>query len=150
MRAVVQRVASASVVVENAIVGTIGGGLLAYLGVGPDDTRADADWMADKMANLRIFPDGQGAMNRSLLDEGGGLLLISQFTLFADARRGRRPSFSGAAGTELARALYGAVSEELLQKWGIVAETGIFQTQMLVESINDGPVTILLDSKKTF
>jgi len=130
-------------------VGEIGAGLLVYLGVGKDDGEEDLAAMADKVANLRIFPDGQGKMNRSVLDEGGAVLVVSQFTLYGDARKGRRPSYSSAAPPEAARALY-ARFLELLSARGLVVQAGVFQEIMEVDSVNDGPVTILLDTARSF
>ena len=149
MRAVIQRVSEASVNVEGTTVGRIGPGWLVLLGVARDDRDEDAVWMADKLLNLRAFEDDQGKMNRSLLDAGGAVLAISQFTLYGDARGGRRPSFVGAAPLDQGKALY----EEFvcaLQALGVRVETGVFQAHMSVELVNDGPVTILLDSDKTF
>lgn len=149
MRAVVQRVARSSVTVEGKVVGETGRGLVALLGVGRDDTADDAVYLADKVANLRIFEDGQGKMNLSVLDTGGKVLAVSQFTLYGDCRKGRRPGFSGAAPPEEARGLYGIFVREL-EKLGLEVATGIFREHMTVEIINDGPVTLLLDSKKNF
>jgi D-aminoacyl-tRNA deacylase len=149
MRAVLQRVTSARVIVEGSVKGEIGAGLLVLLAVGRDDTAATAASMAEKVANLRIFNDEQGKMNRSLLDTGGAALTVSQFTLYGDARGQRRPSFIQAAPPEQGKALY----EEFvraLKALGIKVETGVFQTHMFVELTNDGPVTILLDSDKLF
>jgi len=150
MRAVVQRVSAASVAVHGETVSAIEAGFLVYLGVGREDGRADADWMADKIANLRVFHDAEGAMNRSLLEEGGSVLLVSQFTLLADARKGRRPSFSEAAAPEAASPLYEAVAESLAGTFGLRVGKGVFREDMRVSSVNEGPVTILLDSKRTF
>lgn len=149
MRAVVQRVLGASVRVEGRKVGTIAAGLLVYLGIGREDGPDDLDWMAAKIPELRIFSDEEGAMNRSLLDSGGAILLVSQFTLLADARKGRRPSFSEAAPNEAAIPLYEGIAHAWIEA-GISVERGVFGADMKVESINDGPVTILLDSKKLF
>jgi D-tyrosyl-tRNA(Tyr) deacylase len=149
MRAVVQRVSRASVTVEGRVTGEIGNGLMILLGVGREDTPAVAASLAEKVANLRIFEDEQGKMNRSLLDVKGAALVVSQFTLYGDARGQRRPSFISAAPPEKAKALY----EEFtiaMQGLGVVVATGIFQTTMSVELVNEGPVTILLDSDKTF
>ena len=149
MRAVLQRVSRASVTVESRVVGEIGNGLMILLGVGREDTSSVASTTAEKVANLRIFEDEQGKMNRSLLDVKGAALVVSQFTLYGDARGQRRPSFISAAPPEKAKALY----EEFAVKMrvlGIQVETGIFQTTMSVELVNEGPVTILLDSDKTF
>jgi D-tyrosyl-tRNA(Tyr) deacylase len=149
MRAVVQRVSRASVTVEGRVTGEIGNGLMILLGVGREDTPAVAASLAEKVANLRIFEDEQGKMNRSLLDVKGAALVVSQFTLYGDARGQRRPSFISAAPPEKAKALY----EEFtvgLQGLGVTVATGVFQTMMSVELVNEGPVTILLDSDKTF
>jgi len=149
MRAVLQRVSRARVTVEGKITGEIGGGLMILLGVGREDSAAVSASLAEKCANLRIFEDDQGKMNRSLLDVKGSALVVSQFTLYGDARGQRRPSFITAAPPELAKALY----EEFcaaLRKLGVTVETGIFQAMMSVELVNEGPVTILLDSDKTF
>jgi D-aminoacyl-tRNA deacylase len=149
MRAVVQRVSRARVTVEGRVTGEIGGGLLILLGVGKEDTSAVAASMAGKVANLRIFEDDQGKMNRSLLDVKGRALVVSQFTLYGDARGQRRPSFVSAAPPEKAKALYEEFSRAI-EALGITVATGIFQTMMSVELVNEGPVTILLDSDKTF
>ena len=149
MRTVVQRVTSARVIVEGSVKGEIAGGLLVLIAVGRDDTAATAASMAEKVANLRVFNDEQGKMNRSLLDVGGAVLAVSQFTLYGDARGQRRPSFIQAAPPEQGKALY----EEFvraIQTLGLRVETGVFQTHMSVELVNDGPVTILLDSDKLF
>ena len=147
MRAVVQRVSRASVGVDGETIGTIEAGLLVLLGVSVDDAEADADWMAEKLVNLRIFKDDLGAMNRSLLDVGGAMLLVSQFTLLGDARKGRRPSFIQAAKEPLARPLYERVGE-CVKHLGIEVAFGSFGADMEVELVNDGPVTILIDSKQ--
>jgi D-tyrosyl-tRNA(Tyr) deacylase len=149
MRAVVQRVSHACVTVEGRVVGEIAAGLMILLGVGRDDTSAVAASMAEKIANLRIFEDDQGKMNRSLLDAKGSALVVSQFTLYGDARGQRRPSFIAAARPEQAKKLYEEVSEAL-RRLGVTVATGIFQAMMSVELVNEGPVTILLDSDKTF
>ncbi|HUX37078.1 MAG TPA: D-aminoacyl-tRNA deacylase [Rectinemataceae bacterium] len=149
MRAVVQRVLRAEVRAGGDIVGSIQRGLLVFIGVALGDTEEDARWMAAKLGGLRIFEDGEGAMNRCLEEEGGSLLLVSQFTLLADARKGRRPSFSAAAQGPEARSLYELVCE-LAAASGIPVERGRFGADMKVELVNDGPVTILLDSAKTF
>ena len=149
MRAVVQRVSSASVTVEGRVTGKIGAGLMILLGVGREDTSAIAASMAEKVANLRIFEDDQGKMNRSLLDVQGTALVVSQFTLYGDARGQRRPSFISAAPPEKAKALYEEFTVAM-QALGLTVATGIFQTMMSVELVNEGPVTILLDSEKTF
>jgi D-tyrosyl-tRNA(Tyr) deacylase len=149
MRAVVQRVSRARVTVEGRVAGEIGGGLVILLGVGREDTSAVAASMAEKVANLRIFEDDQGKMNRSLFDVKGAALVVSQFTLYGDARGQRRPSYISAAPPEKAKALYEEFSRAV-QALGITVATGIFQTMMSVELVNEGPVTILLDSDKTF
>ena len=149
MRAVVQRVSRARVSVEGRATGEIGAGVVVLVAVGREDTAATASAMAEKVANLRIFGDDAGKMNRSLMDMGGGALVISQFTLYGDARGQRRPSFIQAAPPELGKALY----EEFvsaLKALGVQVETGVFQAHMSVELVNDGPVTILLDSEKNF
>lgn len=149
MRAVVQRVSSASVTVDEQIVGEIGPGLLILLGVGTDDERADGIWLAEKVAGLRIFPDEDGKMNCSVRDAGGAALVVSQFTLYGDCRKGKRPSFVRAAPPEIANSLYEDFMAEL-RGHGLQVESGRFQTHMDVESVNDGPITLLLDSRKTF
>ncbi|MCS7174454.1 D-aminoacyl-tRNA deacylase [Pseudothermotoga sp.] len=149
MRAVVQRVHNASVSVDGKLVGQINAGLLVYLGVGKNDTEKDVEWMCDKIANLRIFEDSNGKMNLSLLQVNGELLVISQFTLYGDCRRGRRPSFDEAAPPEIGEKLYEMFIEKMKQQVKRV-EKGIFGAHMEVESMNDGPVTILLDSERRF
>jgi D-tyrosyl-tRNA(Tyr) deacylase len=149
MRAVVQRVTEARVEVSGETVGQIGPGLLVLLGVARDDTEADADYLAEKTTLLRIFDDEQGKMNRSLLDIGGAMLVVSQFTLYGDVRRGRRPSYTDAAGPEKANELY-RYFVDVVRGLGIKVETGVFQAMMKVSLVNDGPVTILLDSRKGF
>jgi len=149
MRAVVQRVSRARVSVDGRVTGEIGRGLLVLLGVGREDTAAVAASMAEKVANLRIFEDAGGKMNRSLLEVNGAALVVSQFTLYGDARGQRRPSFIAAARPEQAQALYEEFATALRQL-GIAVATGVFQALMSVELINEGPVTILLDSEKTF
>lgn len=149
MRAVIQRVSQASVMVEDKIIGQIAGGLVVLLGVEDGDAEQDLCYMRDKVPNLRIFEDDAGKMNRSLLDVGGALLVVSQFTLLGDARGGRRPSFITAARPEFADPMY----EQLVADWraqGIAVETGAFGADMAVSLVNDGPVTILLDSHKLF
>lgn len=146
MRALVQRVTSGAVRVAGEVVGAIGPGLVILVGVRNDDTEADAQWLAHKVAGLRILDDDQGKMNRSLLDVGGGALVVSQFTLYGDARRGRRPSFSEAAPPEVAEPLVARFAELLRAEGVSPVETGRFQTLMQVEIHNDGPVTLLLDS----
>jgi D-tyrosyl-tRNA(Tyr) deacylase len=149
VRAVVQRVSEASVRVDGAMVGQIGPGLMVLLGVGRDDRERDAEYLADKVLNLRIFPDGGGQMNRSVVDVAGGVLVISQFTLLGDVRRGRRPSYTEAAPPEEADRLYGHFVE-LLRPSGLEVATGVFRAMMDVSLVNQGPVTILLDSRKRF
>jgi D-aminoacyl-tRNA deacylase len=147
MRACIQRVRQASVTVESQVVGAIEHGMVVLLGVGQQDTQQDVQSLADKLVGLRIFEDDQGKMNRSLKDISGAMLVVSQFTLFGDCRKGRRPSFIEAAPPELAEQLYQSfVSAVRLQ--GIKVETGIFRAQMDVALINDGPVTLLLDTKQ--
>lgn len=149
MRAVVQRVKMARVDVEGETVGEIGQGLLVFLGVGEEDSEKDSEYLADKIANLRIFPDENDLMNLSLLETGGSALVVSQFTLWGDCRKGRRPSFAKAAGPERAKELYENFME-VLQEKGIKVASGRFQEMMDVYILNDGPVTLLLDSTKTF
>lgn len=149
MRAVVQRVSSASVTVDSDVVGEIACGFLVLLGVGNEDAEADAVSLAEKIAGLRVFKDDNGKMNLSLKDVDGRMLVVSQFTLFGDCRKGRRPSFVEAARPEKAALLYECFVAEVLGQ-GISVETGRFQTQMDVQLVNDGPVTLLLDSRKTF
>lgn len=149
MRAVVQRVSRAKVTVNGWIAGEIGMGLLVLLGVGQEDTEADVNYVAEKIAGLRIFGDQDGKMNRSVLDVGGSVLAVSQFTLYGDVRRGKRPSFDDAAPPEPARRLY-ELFVERIRAAGLRCETGRFQEMMLVELVNEGPVTILLDSGKEF
>ena len=149
MRCVVQRVKEASVTVAGETVGKIGPGFMVLIGVSTEDTETDLRYMADKVPNLRVFEDAEDKMNLSLKDVGGAILAVSQFTLYGDARGGRRPSFIAAARPEEANALY----EQLVAAWraqGIQVATGRFRTHMEVQLINDGPVTILLDSAKTF
>lgn len=145
MRAVIQRVTSASVVVDGHTVGEIGRGMLVLLGVGHADTDREAAWIADKIANLRIFEDDGGKMNLSVQEVGGGMLVVSQFTLLADCRKGRRPSFTDAAPPEQADRLYQVVVERL-RGAGLRVETGVFQAHMQVHLVNDGPVTVILDT----
>ena len=149
MRAVVQRVTSARVTVGDRLTGEIGAGLLVLLGVEQGDGPADVQYLASKIRDLRIFADEGGKMNRSVLDIGGSVLVVSQFTLSGDARNGRRPSFASAAPPQIARALYEEVVRELTAS-GLNLATGEFQAMMQVSLVNDGPVTILLDSKKNF
>ena len=148
MRAVVQRVSQAAVKVDGTVVGKIGHGVLLLLGVQTGDTENDLRWMLDKVLNLRIFEDEQGKMNLSLKDVNGQLLVISQFTLLGDARKGRRPSFTEAAPPELAKAYFEKFVD--LASKEIDVKSGVFQAHMEVQLVNDGPVTILLDSKKLF
>lgn len=149
MRSVVQRVKQAAVRVEGTVAGQIGPGLLVLVGVGGEDSQADVEWMADKIASLRIFEDNEGKMNRSVEEAGGQVLLVSQFTLYGDCRKGRRPSFSTAAPAEQGRQMFEKVVQAVAAR-GLTVQTGIFQAHMEVELVNDGPVTILLDSEKTF
>lgn len=149
MRAVVQRVSRAQVKVDGKITGRIGTGLTVLVGVGVDDTERDAEMMAEKIANLRVFADEAGLMNRSVRDVSGGVLLISQFTLHGDSRKGRRPSFITAAREDVAKPLYERVGA-LLEREELPVGYGVFGAHMDVELVNDGPVTILLDTKKTF
>ena len=149
MRAVVQRVSRARVSVEEKISGEIGAGLVVLLAVGANDSAEVAAPFAEKIVNLRIFNDEQGKMNRSLLDTGGAMLAISQFTLYGDARGGRRPSFIQAAPAERGKEIYEAFVRAV-DSLGVRVATGVFQTHMAVELVNDGPVTILLDSEKLF
>jgi D-aminoacyl-tRNA deacylase len=147
MRAVIQRVTRASVTVEQQIVSQIGCGLLILLGVEPADTGEDIEWLAAKIARLRIFADEQGAMNRSVQDVGGDLLIVSQFTLFASTRKGNRPSFMNAAPPEQATRVYAEFCQKLEFETGKKVERGIFGAAMRVELVNDGPVTIWIDTK---
>jgi D-tyrosyl-tRNA(Tyr) deacylase len=149
MRAVVQRVADARVAVDGRICGRIEEGLLVYLGVAAEDEEQDLRYTADKVVNLRIFPDGNGKMNLSVLDTGGGVLVVSQFTLYGDARQGRRPSYTAAADPEKARLFYENFAEQI-RRHGLQVETGQFAARMDVRYTNVGPVTILLDSRKLF
>ena len=144
MRAVVQRVKKASVSVDGKVVGAIGPGLMILVGVKEGDTEAEAQWLASKVATLRIFGDDEGKLNRSVLDMGGKALVVSQFTLYADCRKGRRPSFVEAARPEVADPLVDKFVE-FLHTEGLHVETGIFQAEMLVEIYNDGPVTVIID-----
>lgn len=149
MRAVVQRVSRARVTVGDRMTGECGAGVLVLLGIAPDDGAAQVAWLADKVANLRIFNDDEGKMNLSLLDTGGAALVVSQFTLYGDARKGRRPSFIRAAQGPEAEALYEDVVAAF-RGLGVETSTGEFGAMMDVELVNEGPVTILLDSDKTF
>ena len=149
MRAVVQRVTESNVMVDGEIVGAIGPGVMVLIGVSAEDTDKDLKYIVDKVPNLRIFDDENGVMNKSVLDAGGSILAVSQFTLYGDARGGRRPSYIHAAKPEMANELY----ERAVAAWrdlGIHVETGRFRTEMKVSLVNDGPVTILLDSERTF
>lgn len=149
MRAVVQKVSSSKVTVEGQVIGQINQGLMVLLGVTHDDTSKDVDYMVDKVTNLRIFEDEGGKMNLSLKDIDGEVLVVSQFTLYGDARRGRRPSFSNAARPEVANPLYEEFVEKI-KKQGINVGTGKFGAHMMVDLTNDGPVTILLESRREF
>ena len=149
VRAVVQRVSRAAVRVEGRVTGEIGRGLAVLLGVGREDGEADARQLADKVSALRIFEDGDGKMNLSVAEVGGGVLVVSQFTLFGDARKGNRPGFTEAAPPELANALYERFCA-LVREKGLPVGTGVFRASMEVELVNEGPVTILLDSRKLF
>jgi D-tyrosyl-tRNA(Tyr) deacylase len=147
MRAVLQRVSEAAVRVDQEVVARIGPGLLVLLGVGREDAEADADYLADKTAHLRVFPDAQGQMNLSVLETGGEVLVVSQFTLYGDTRRGRRPGYSDAAPPEAAERLY-RVYVDRLRGRGLAVQHGVFRAMMDVSLVNQGPVTILLDSHK--
>ena len=149
MRAAVQRVSSASVIVDGAAVGAIDGGLLVYLGVDPEDGETDVAYLADKVCHLRVFPDEAGRMNLDVTQAGGKVLVVSAFTLQADARRGRRPSFEGAADPDLANKLYERFCEEV-SRTGLTVERGTFGALMDVHSVNAGPICILLDSQRVF
>ncbi|GMG97827.1 D-aminoacyl-tRNA deacylase [Tepidimicrobium xylanilyticum] len=149
MRAVVQRVAKANVKVKGNVVGEISKGLLVFLGVGEDDSEKDLEYMVDKVLGLRIFEDENNKMNLSVMDIGGELLVVSQFTLYGDVRKGKRPSFTSSAYPELAEEIYEQFIEKCREK-GIRTEKGVFGAHMEVSILNDGPVTILIDSKKVF
>ncbi len=149
MRAVVQRVSRAAVTVDGRVTGAIGAGLLVLVGVAKGDDETAAEYLADKVLGLRIFADAEGKMNRDVLECGGALLVVSQFTLYGDVRKGRRPSFDRAAAPEAARRLYEHFVAAARAR-GIRVETGVFQAAMAVELVNDGPVTILCDSEKSF
>ena len=149
MRSLVQRVSSASVSVDGALVGRIDAGLLVFVGVADGDGPADLDYTASKIREMRIFPDEQGKMNRSVVDAGGGVLVVSQFTLMGDVRKGRRPAFDGAAPPDTARSCYENLVSRLKAD-GLAVETGVFQAHMDVTLVNDGPVSILLDSRRLF
>jgi D-tyrosyl-tRNA(Tyr) deacylase len=150
LRAVVQRVKQSSVIVDDEIVAEIGKGLLVLLGISKDDGINDIKWLADKIVHLRIFEDELGKMNKSVLEVGGELLVVSQFTLYGDCRKGRRPSFSESATPDIAQSLYNNFLSFLTENYNINVKNGIFQAQMIVNIVNDGPVTLLLDSKKQF
>lgn len=147
MRAVVQRVSRAEVIVDAISVGSIGAGALVLLGISKSDRESDADYLADKIVKLRVFPDENGKMNRSIEDNGGAVLVVSQFTLYGDCSKGRRPSFDQAAAPDLALALYNYFITRLAT-YGVPIATGVFQAHMQVNLTNDGPVTFLLDSNK--
>lgn len=149
MRAVVQRVSRAQVTVKGEVVGKTGPGLMVLLGVGKTDTRADTDYIVGKILGLRVFEDDAGKMNLSLAETHGAVLAVSQFTLYGDVRRGKRPSFDESAGPELGRELY-EYFVACIREAGFICETGQFREMMQVEMVNDGPVTILLDSSRTF
>lgn len=149
MRAVVQRVRHARVVVDDRVTGAIDHGLLVFIGVAHEDGPLDVQYIADKVRELRVFSDEAGRMNRSVVEIGGAVLAVSQFTLHADCRKGRRPSFDGAAAPALAQALYDDVVR-VLRDTGVAVATGVFRAHMDVELLNDGPVTLLLDSRKSF
>ncbi|MBN2645840.1 MAG: D-tyrosyl-tRNA(Tyr) deacylase [Desulfuromonadaceae bacterium] len=149
MRAVLQRVSEARVDVAGETVGAIGEGLMVLLGVAQQDARSDLDYLVDKIVNLRIFEDDEGKMNRSVLDIQGAVLAVSQFTLLADCRKGRRPGFSAAAPPDEANRLYQEFVAQLRQR-GVQVETGVFQADMQVRLVNNGPVTLMLDSRKEF
>jgi len=149
MRVVIQRVLQAEVKVNNQTVGRIDKGLLVYLSVGKDNTEKDAEFIAEKLVNLRIFPDEAGKMNRNLLDVSGTILLVSNFTLHGDCRKGRRPGFDAAAQPQLAQQLYEKVADLIIRQ-GVPVEKGLFGEYMHVTSTNDGPVTFLLDSSRLF
>ena len=147
MRIVLQRVKSASVSIESSVVGEINQGFLLLVGVGPEDTSDDASYLARKIAGMRIFSDENGKMNLSIDQIGGKILSVSQFTLFADTKKGNRPSFTGAASPEAANQLYEEFNEKLRTEYGLTVETGEFGADMQVSLVNDGPVTIILDTK---
>jgi D-tyrosyl-tRNA(Tyr) deacylase len=149
VRAVVQRVTSASASVDEQVVGHIGSGLVVFVGLAEGDGPADIEYVASKIRDLRIFSDDEGRMNRSVVDAGGSVLVVSQFTLLGDARKGRRPAFDGAARPDVARTQY-ETFVSLLRSSGLTVETGVFQAHMRIDLTNDGPVTILLDSRRLF
>lgn len=148
MKVVLQRVKSASVTIEDVVVGAINQGYLLLVGVGPDDTKEDVQYLARKISGMRIFSDETGKMNLSIHQVNGSILSISQFTLFADTKKGNRPSYTSAANPELAKSLYEELNVLLRDEHGIVVETGVFGADMQVRLVNDGPVTILLDTKQ--
>lgn len=148
MKVVLQRVKSASVSIEDVVVGAINQGYLLLVGVGPDDTKEDVQYLARKISGMRIFSDENGKMNLSIHQVNGSILSISQFTLFADTKKGNRPSYTSAANPELAKTLYEELNVLLRDEYGIVVETGVFGADMQVSLVNDGPVTILLDTKQ--
>ncbi len=148
MKVVLQRVKSASVTIEDVVVGAINQGYLLLVGVGPDDTKEDVQYLARKISGMRIFSDETGKMNLSIHQVNGSVLSISQFTLFADTKKGNRPSYTSAANPELAKSLYEELNVLLRDEHGIVVETGVFGADMQVSLVNDGPVTILLDTKQ--
>ncbi len=150
MRAVVQRVTEADVTVDGKITGSIKEGLMVLIGVEDGDGDSDASYIAKRIANLRIFDDENGVMNRSVTDIGGDILAVSQFTLLGDVRKGNRPSYVAAAKPEIANSIYRTVIDKLQNEYGLHVEEGVFQTEMLVRIHNNGPVTILIDSKKCF
>jgi D-tyrosyl-tRNA(Tyr) deacylase len=149
VRSVIQRVTRAAVTVDGQVVGEIGPGLLVLVGVADGDGPADIEYTASKIRDLRIFGDDQGRMNRSVVDAGGAVLVVSQFTLLADVRRGRRPGFDSAAAPDVAKTMYESLLDQL-RAFGLRVQAGVFQAHMLVDSVNDGPVTILLDSRRQF
>jgi D-tyrosyl-tRNA(Tyr) deacylase len=144
MRVLLQRVSESSVSVDGQVVGASGRGYLLLVGIGQGDTAAEVAWMADKVTGLRLFPDADGKMNLSIEDVGGSVLAVSQFTLYADCARGRRPSFTGAASPELGKALYDSFVVALRER-GLTVATGIFQAHMMVSLVNDGPVTMMIE-----
>ena len=148
MKVVLQRVKSANVTIEDVVVGAINQGYLLLVGVGPDDTKEDVQYLARKISGMRIFSDENGKMNLSIHQVNGSILSISQFTLFADTKKGNRPSYTSAANPELAKTLYEELNVLLRDEYGIVVETGVFGADMQVSLVNDGPVTILLDTKQ--
>ena len=145
MRALIQRVSRATVTVERVTIGKIDAGLLAYVGVAPEDTGEDVEYLATKISTILLFPDSEGRFDRSVTDIGGAVLVVSQFTLYAETRRGRRPNFSGAASPDVAKPLVEALGDRL-RKDGVAVQTGRFGALMQVDSVNDGPVTIVIDS----